>query len=64
MAKPKRSHDVPTKCARCGYEQLRQEELSMYGKLGFMGPAYRFYVYICKNCGHSELFFQGAKWIK
>ena len=35
----------------------------MHGKLGFMGPDYRFDVYICKDCGYSEFFFQNAKWI-
>ena len=63
MARPKRADTVPTKCARCGSEQLRQAELSMYGKFGFLGPDYRFDVYICKECGYSELFFQKAKWV-
>ena len=63
MAKPKRAHDIPTKCAWCGSEELKQTVLTMYGKLGFMGPDYRFDVYMCKNCGYSEFFFQGAKWI-
>ncbi len=64
MAKPKKTRDLPTRCAKCGHEQLRQEALSMHGKLGFMGPDYRFDVCICKNCGYAEFFFQGAKWIK
>ena len=64
MAKPKKAEAVPTKCTICGDEDLKHEEFSMYGKLGFMGPAYRFDVYICKNCGYSEFFFQSAKWIR
>jgi predicted nucleic-acid-binding Zn-ribbon protein len=63
MAKQERKHKIPTKCAQCGCEEIRRSELSMYGKLGFMGPDYRFDVYICKNCGYSELYFQSAKWI-
>jgi predicted nucleic-acid-binding Zn-ribbon protein len=63
VIKPKKRHDVPNKCVWCGSDQLKQAELSMYGKLGFMGPDYRFDVYMCKKCGHAELFFQGAKWI-
>ena len=63
MAKPKRAHDMPTKCAKCGSDELRRVELAMHGKLGFMGPDYKFDVNICKECGYSELFFQGAKWI-
>jgi predicted nucleic-acid-binding Zn-ribbon protein len=55
---------VPTKCAKCGNEEIKREEFSMHGKLGFMGPDYRFDVYICRNCGHSEFFFQSAKWIR
>jgi predicted nucleic-acid-binding Zn-ribbon protein len=64
MAKPKKTDVIPKECAKCGNEELNREEFSVYGKLGFMGPAYRFDVYICKNCGHSEFFFQGAKWIR
>jgi predicted nucleic-acid-binding Zn-ribbon protein len=64
MAKQERKYEIPTKCARCGNEELRRLELSMYGKLGFMGPDYRFDVYVCRDCGYAELFFQSAKWIK
>jgi len=63
MAKPKRSHDIPTKCAWCGSEQIRQAQMTMYGRLGFMGPDYRFDVCICRECGYSVLFFHGVKWI-
>jgi predicted nucleic-acid-binding Zn-ribbon protein len=62
--KPKSAEFVPTKCAKCGNEEIKREEFSMHGKLGFMGPDYRFDVYICRNCGHSEFFFQSAKWIR
>ena len=64
MAKQERKHKIPTKCAQCGCEEIRRSELSMYGKLGFMGPDYRFDVYVCRDCSYSELFFQSAKWIK
>jgi ribosomal protein L40E len=63
MTQEKRARNMPTKCAKCGSEQIRKAQMTMYGKLGFMGPAYRFDAYICKECGHSELFFTGAKWI-
>jgi len=63
MARPKRAYSLTTKFAKCGSKELRRTELSMYGKLGFLGPDYRFDVYICKNCGHTELFFQKASWI-
>jgi predicted nucleic-acid-binding Zn-ribbon protein len=63
MDLPTREDVVPTKCAKCGCGNIKWEEFSMHGKLGFMGPDYRFDVYICKDCGHSQFFFQGAKWI-
>jgi predicted nucleic-acid-binding Zn-ribbon protein len=63
MAKPKRVNNGPIKCTRCGGEEIRRAQMTMYGRLGFMGPDYRFDVYICKDCSYSELFFQGAKWI-
>jgi predicted nucleic-acid-binding Zn-ribbon protein len=49
MAKSNKADVIPKKCAKCGNEELKREEFSVYGKLGFMGPAYRFDVYICKN---------------
>jgi len=64
MPKVKKAGVIPNKCGRCGDEQIKHEEFSMHGKLGFMGPDYRFDVYICKNCGYSEFFFQSAKWIR
>jgi len=64
MAKPKKAETVPSCCAKCGEAHIQHSELTMYGKLGFMGPDYRFDVYICKDCGYSEMFFQSAKWIK
>ena len=63
MDMPSRAEVLPAKCAKCGSEELKRAEFSMHGKLGFMGPDYRFDVYICKECGYSELFFQSAKWI-
>jgi predicted nucleic-acid-binding Zn-ribbon protein len=62
--KPKKAEFGPTKCTKCGNEEIKQEAFSMHGKLGFMGPDYRFDVYICTNCGYSEFFFQSAKWIR
>jgi len=49
---------VPTKCAKCGSEQIRHEELTMYGRYGYGGRRYPFDVYICKECGYTELFFK------
>ena len=49
MAEPKRARDIPTRCAKCESEQIREAQLTMYGRLGYMGPAYRFDVYICKD---------------
>lgn len=63
MTKSKKVVIAPTKCTRCDGAEIRHTELTMYGKLGFMGPDYRFDVFICKNCGFSEPYFKGAKWI-
>ena len=62
--KPKMAEVIPVKCTKCGSEKIKRDEFSMHGKLGFMGPDYRFDVYICGNCGYSEFFFQSAKWIR
>jgi predicted nucleic-acid-binding Zn-ribbon protein len=62
--KPKTAEVIPVKCTKCGSEKIKRDEFSMHGKLGFMGPDYRFNVYICTDCGYSEFFFQSAKWIR
>ena len=62
--KPKMAEVIPVECTKCGSEKIKRDEFSMHGKLGFMGPDYRFDVYICKNCGYAEFFFQSAKWIR
>ena len=64
MAEPKNAGVVPETCIKCSSTRIQHQEMTMYGKLGFMGPDYRFDCYICKECGFSELFFQKAKWIK
>ena len=64
MAEPKKAGVVPEECIKCSSTQIAHQEMTMYGKLGFMGPDYRFDCYICKECGFSELFFQKARWIK
>jgi len=64
MAEPKKAEVIPTKCGKCSSTQLEHQEMTMYGKLGIMGPDYRFDCYICKECGYSELFFRKASWIK
>ena len=64
MAEPKKAEVIPTKCGKCSSDQVVRQEVTMYGKLGFMGPDYRFDCYICKECGFCELFFQKASWIK
>jgi len=63
LNKLSREEVATTKCKRCGSTDIQHEEFSMHGKLGFMGPDYRFDVYICKTCSKSEFFFQSAKWI-
>jgi predicted nucleic-acid-binding Zn-ribbon protein len=63
MARPKRDDVIPSKCEKCGSEQLEHWEFSMHGKLGFLGPDYRFDVYVCEGCSYSEFFFQSAKWL-
>jgi len=63
MGDPKKKEVIPIKCSKCSSVRLEHQVMTMYGKLGFMGPDYRFDCYICKECGFSELFFQKAKWI-
>ena len=50
---------IPTKCVKCSSENMRREELAMGGRHGMLGGGrgYRFDVYICQECGYSELFF-------
>ena len=54
---------IPTRCAKCRNDRIKREQLEMHGKRGFLGPAYRFDVYICENCGYSEIFFTKSTWI-
>ena len=61
MKKINRAEFIPEKCARCDGDRVHRTELTMYGELGFMGPDYRFDVYICKNCGFSESYFKDAQ---
>ena len=50
---------IPTKCVKCGSDKMRREELTLGGKQGMVtGRGYRFDVYICEECGYSELFFR------
>jgi len=50
---------IPTKCAKCGSEKIKHEELAMGRRYGIArGRGYRFDVYICEDCGYSELFFK------
>jgi predicted nucleic-acid-binding Zn-ribbon protein len=49
---------VPTKCSKCNSEQIKHEELSMYGRHGVSGRGYRFDAYICTECGYTELFYR------
>lgn len=54
----------PDKCPRCARERWRTEELSMYGKHLFIGRGYRFRVFMCEDCGYSELYFkERATWL-
>ena len=63
METPTRYDVIPTKCAKCGADVIKRLELEMHGKWGFVGPATRFDVYVCTNCGYSELFFNKSSWI-
>lgn len=45
-------------CPKCK-GTLTEEELTMYGKYGFGGKAYRFKGMICPLCGFTELYFRG-----
>ena len=56
---------IPTKCAKCGSEKIRHEELAVGGRHGVvMGRGYRFHVYICDECGYSEFFFkERTSWV-
>lgn len=63
MKTPGKPDVIPIKCARCGSERIRREELAMHGKWGFMGRSYKFDFYICQQCGYSELFFKRASWL-
>ena len=50
---------VPKICRKCGSDKLKREELIMGGKYGTtVGRGYRFDVYICEECGYSELFYR------
>jgi predicted nucleic-acid-binding Zn-ribbon protein len=60
---PSRLDIIPTKCPKCGNDRIKREQLEMHGRWGFAGPAYRFDVYICGNCGYSEIFFNKATWL-
>jgi len=60
---PSRSDVLPTKCVKCGNDVIQRSELEMHGKWGFIGPAARFDVYVCTNCGYAELFFNKSAWI-
>jgi predicted nucleic-acid-binding Zn-ribbon protein len=43
-------------CPKCQGEKWKQEELCMYGRHGVMGKGWRFWVFICQECGYSELY--------
>ena len=51
---------IPNKCVKCGSENIRTEELAMSRKHGALGGkrGYIFNVYICEECGYSELYFK------
>ena len=51
---------TPIKCVKCDSERIKLEELTMGGRHGeSLGRVYKFYVYICEECGYSELFYKG-----
>jgi len=50
---------TPTKCAKCGSDRLKREELAMHGRYGSLASRnYKFDVYICEECSYSEFFFR------
>ena len=50
---------IPNKCAKCGSENIKTEELAVGGRHGVVGGrGYRFNVYICEECGYSEFYFK------
>ena len=52
------------KCPKCGCERWVTEELTMYGKYGYIGQGYRFTVFICEDCRYSQLFYSHrSAWI-
>ncbi|MDY6906873.1 MAG: hypothetical protein SV910_01380 [Chloroflexota bacterium] len=63
MTMPTEVEHVPKKCAKCGNDIIKREQLEMHSRWGFAGPAYRFNVYTCGNCGYSEFFYQKSTWI-
>jgi len=63
MELPNGAEVIPRKCAKCGNDIIKREELRMDGKYGLMGPAYKFDVYVCQHCGYSELFFKKTSWL-
>lgn len=64
MEMPSRLDVIPTKCAKCGSERIKRQQLSMHSsRWGFLGRAYIFDVYSCQDCSYSELFFKKASWL-
>jgi|YelNatPaOPRAMG01_1025707.scaffolds.fasta_scaffold151288_2 predicted nucleic-acid-binding Zn-ribbon protein len=54
---------ISDKCSKCG-GKVKQEELSMYGRYGAMGRAYRFLATICQECGYTELYYwEKTAWV-
>jgi len=44
-------------CPKCN-GTLKEEELTMYGKYGYMGKGYRFDALICPLCGYTEFYYK------
>ena len=52
------------RCPKCECERWIREDLAMYGRYGIMGRGYRFLVFICEDCGYSQLFYsERSAWI-
>jgi len=47
---------LPKECPRCRGEEWSQEELVMYGRYGTFGKGWRFWAFICQECGYTELY--------
>jgi predicted nucleic-acid-binding Zn-ribbon protein len=53
---PKIAADL--KCAKCGSDRIRQDELTLFKHGMAIGRKSNFDVFICEECGYSEFFYR------